>query len=257
MNRASAIAVGGALSAALAATAVSAQQQKPTPAAQMLVTPAPLYGTGFGEVSGYPFGPESLIIFVTYDRKATTVHVRNVGSRALSVDLTFKCPDAACPAPRSLVVQPVSIKDDASRDQTYATNGPKAFPFAWGVRLVDDGVRQAVAAKQAQPIVLSGSGQTNGAGVRIGGETVKFFVATDTHSTGIYVRNVGKTRVHIKLNPVCDPPELCPPLDDAIVPPVVDPKNGANDYIYTVRVVNIKLPFSWTVWIPSDVPTAR
>jgi hypothetical protein len=251
------IIAGGALLAMLAASPAPAQTQKVAPAAQMLVTPAPLYGKGFGEVSGFPFGPELLIIFVTYDRNSTTVHVRNVGSRELSVDLTFKCPDASCPAPRTVVVQPVSVKDDASRDQTYATNGSRPFPFEWGVRLVDDAVREAVAAKQSQPIVVSGSGQTNGLGIRIGSEMVKFYVATDTHSTGIYVRNVGTVRVHIKLNPACDQPQLCPPLGDAIVPPVSDPKNGANDYIYTVRVVNIKLPFSWTVWIPSDVPAAR
>lgn len=238
-----ALALGGFASASLAQTNIAPRLFN--------ATPAPVYATGFGETSGYAYRDESLIIFRTYDKQSTTLHLRNVGTRPLRVDLTFDCPRAArCPERATIIVPAVALKTDASQDRVSRTDGTEAYPFHWELRLADNVPQaQSVAARAA----VSGHGETNRL-VSVGDAQVKFFIQRDTHSTGIYVRNVGRRRIHVMIQPHCAAIERCPVLSDAVVPPVTDPRDGRNDYIYTADTLDKDFSFDWTVWILDDQP---
>jgi hypothetical protein len=220
---------------------------------QSSATPPPVYASGSGETSGYAYRDESLAIFRTYEKDGTTLHLRNIGSRAVRVLIAFDCPTVpSCPAPATIVVPPVAIKTDASQDRTYRTPGGTAYSFHWQLRLADSAEQVSAQAPVAVPrAVKTGHGETNSP-VRVGDAQVKFFIQRDSHSTGIYVRNVGRQRVHIRLQPQCEAVELCPALVDAVVPPVSDPRDGRNDYIYTAQTLDKNFKFDWAAWIIDD-----
>lgn len=237
-----------AAAAFIGAVAPSVAQTK-VPTQQFNATPAPIYATGFGETSGYPYRDETLIIFRTYEKQSTTLHFRNIGTHPLRIDVSFDCPnDALCPLRTTMTVPAVQLKTDASQERIYRTNGSAAYPFHWELRLADSAPQsQNVAATAA----VSSHGETSNF-VPVGDAQVKFFIQRDRHSTGIYVRNVGRRRIHVMIHPHCAAGELCPVLADAVVPPVVDPRDGRNDYIYTVETLDKSFNFDWTVWILDD-----
>jgi hypothetical protein len=120
------------------------------------------------------------------------------------------------------------------------------------VRLADEGAQVQMQAQTVAPRALvTGHGETDSS-VRVGDAQLKFFIVRDSHSTGIYVRNVGHQRVHIRLQPQCEAAELCPLLRDAVVPPVSDPRDGRNDYIYTAQTLDKNFKFDWAAWIIDD-----
>ncbi|HEX3465903.1 MAG TPA: hypothetical protein VHS78_17785 [Candidatus Elarobacter sp.] len=241
------------VAALAAACAISPSIPVRAQMSQFSATPPPVFASGSGETSGYAYRDESLVIFRTYEKDGTTLHLRNIGARALRVALAFDCPTVpSCPLPTSIIVPAVTIKTDASQDRTYRTPGATAHPFRWEVRLADSGSQVQAPTRVAAPRALvTGHGETDSP-VRVGNAQLKFFLARDAHSTGIYVRNVGRQRVHIRLQPHCEAVELCPMLADAVVPPVSDPRDGRNDYIYTAQTLGKNFTFDWAAWIIDD-----
>ena len=78
---------------------------------------------------------------------------------------------------------------------------------------------------------------------------------TDSHSTGIHVRNIGPHPVNVSIFPSCDSSAGCRPIENVLVPPVATKDDGSNDYIYTVETLR---PFNylWSVRIPSPTPSS-
>jgi hypothetical protein len=199
--------------------------------------------TGTGETPGATVGNEILIVYRVFDGRDTSVHLRNVGAVSVSVDLMPACTQAArCAPARGLEVAPVPRRDDASHDKVVGYPNVALTELRWTARTLGS------TAQATNTTRVPGHGETDHP-VPVGSSRVKLFIQRDAHSTGIYIRNIGTKPVHVSLIPSCGHPELCPKLVDAVVPPVQNPHDGGNDYIYTANTLE-KLTFDWIAWAP-------
>jgi hypothetical protein len=112
--------------------------------------------------------------------------------------------------------------------------------------------QRVAAAAAPQPTGLtaaqvSGHGETIGP-VAIGDSFVKFYEVRDTRNTGIHIRNIGKVPLYVSLRISCSDESLCPSLTLQKVPPVTDPRDEGNDYIYTAKTLG-KVTFDWQAWV--------
>lgn len=74
---------------------------------------------------------------------------------------------------------------------------------------------------------------------------------TDATSTGIHIRNIGPRPVTVSIYPSCGASGACPPIEDALLPPVSNDEDGSNDYIYTYTTDTVApLTYRWSIRVP-------
>jgi hypothetical protein len=102
----------------------------------------------------------------------------------------------------------------------------------------------------AESARVTGHGETTGP-IAVGNAFVKFFKVTDTHSTGIHIRNLGKVPLYVSMRVHCVDSNLCPPVSNVMIPPAPSEHNEGNDYVYTANTLG-EVTFDWVVSVSKD-----
>jgi hypothetical protein len=91
---------------------------------------------GSGAAYGVKVGSESVTIFQTFDGGRLVLHLRNVGSRSVAVEITPTCNAGAgaCAPARRISVDASARDGDASQDRTVTLPG-STQSFAWTISI--------------------------------------------------------------------------------------------------------------------------